>query len=114
MSDLPSYVTVSKGRTLLDVFVQPGAAKDAIVGVHGPALKVKIKAPPVDGRANRGVESFLEKALGTGRGSASVVAGASSRHKRVAIQAPPTDVARAIVLVLSSRGHEPGQEAAEG
>ena len=46
------------------VKVQPGAAKNEIVGVQGDALKVKINAPPVKGKANRALIDFLAEKLG--------------------------------------------------
>jgi uncharacterized protein len=44
---------------LIDALVQPRASRDAIDGVHDEALKLKVKAPPVDDRANRAVEKLL-------------------------------------------------------
>ena len=41
---------------IFKVKVQPGAAKDEIVGVQGDALRIKIKAPPVKGKANNAKE----------------------------------------------------------
>jgi uncharacterized protein (TIGR00251 family) len=76
---------VSKDGVLIDIFVQPRAARDAIEGVHGEALKLKVKAPPVDDRANRAVEKLLAALLELPRSNVAVVGGHSSRRKRIAI-----------------------------
>ena len=106
--ELPAYVKVSKGRCLVDVLVQPGAARDELVGPHGDALKLKVKAPPAGGRANEAVESLMAELLGVPARAVVVVAGKSSRRKRIAVaQVAPEEVARAFARVLSSRAHEP-------
>jgi uncharacterized protein len=111
MSELPPWIVSSKDGALVAVYVQPKAAKDALVGVHGPALKLKVKAPPVEGRANLAVEHFVADLLGVAASDVSVVSGGRSRHKRVAVAGKAArEVACAIESVLSSRAHEPGKE----
>lgn len=103
MSDLPGYVVDAKDGALLSVFVQPRAAKDELVGVHGTALKLKVKAPPQDGRANQAVCALLARLLELRPSQVSVVSGAASRHKRVAVPLSAQRVVSAITPVLSSR-----------
>jgi uncharacterized protein (TIGR00251 family) len=94
--DLPSYVRASKDTVVVEVFVQPRAARDAISGIHGSALKLKVKAPPEGGRANAAVEGLIAAVLRRGglRVRAEVVAGFTSRNKRVEIRgATPEEVA---------------------
>ncbi|MGH2807014.1 MAG: DUF167 domain-containing protein [Actinomycetota bacterium] len=106
---LPPYVSTSKGATIVDVFVQPRAAKNAIVGIHGSALKLKVTAPPVEGRANRAAEELVAETLGIPRSAVRVTSGETSRHKRLAISGISGEkVARELELVLSSRPHERG------
>ncbi|HEV2757075.1 MAG TPA: DUF167 domain-containing protein [Actinomycetota bacterium] len=106
---LPPYLRPSRDGTILDAFVQPGAAKDAVGGVHGDALRVKVTAPPVDGKANRAVEELVARLAGIRRADVEVVSGHGSRHKRIALRGiPPEDVATRLGVVLSSRAHEPG------
>lgn len=68
------------------VKVVPRAARDEIVGWHGGALKVRVAAPPQDGRANRALEELLAAALGLRKGDVSVASGRSSVRKRVAVE----------------------------
>jgi uncharacterized protein (TIGR00251 family) len=84
MRALP-FVGRSKDGVLIEVFVQPRAAHDSVEGIHGDALKLKVKAPPVDDRANRAVEKLLADLLDLPRSSVAVVAGHSSRRKRIAV-----------------------------
>ena len=74
------------------VHAQPGAKRSAVVGLHGERLKVRIAAPPIDGRANDALVAFLAEALGVPRSRIRVVKGESSREKRVAIDDPAADV----------------------
>ncbi|MGH2693577.1 MAG: DUF167 domain-containing protein [Actinomycetota bacterium] len=110
----PSFVIASKGRALIEIFVQPRAAKNGLVGVHGRALKVKVTALPTDDRANRAVETLVAQWLGVPRARVSVVAGRASRNKRIAVVGmSPESVVAALAAVLPSRAHERGQEAFE-
>ena len=86
--DLPSYLKATEGIPVLEVFVQPRAARDALAGTHGSALKLKVRAPPEGGRANAAVEDLLATVLRRGglRVRAKVVAGVASRNKRVEIR----------------------------
>ena len=106
---LPPYLTPSKGAVLLDVFVQPRGAKDAVVGIHGRSLKLKVKAPPVDGKANAAVEELVATVLSVPRSAVTVVGGESSRHKRVAVAGmAPERIVSALEHVLGSPAHERG------
>jgi uncharacterized protein (TIGR00251 family) len=69
----------------LEIRAVPNAAHSEVVGWLGDALKVKIKAPPVDGKANAELCRFLAAELGLPKGSVTLTRGASSRQKCVAI-----------------------------
>lgn len=70
---------------VIAVKVVPRAARDEIVGWLDGLLKVRVRAPPQDGRANRAVEELLADALGLKKTAVTVAAGFGSAHKRVAI-----------------------------
>lgn len=77
------------GATLvLRLRVQPRAAQDGIAGPYGDRLKVRITAPPVDGKANDHLCGFLAAACGVGPGRVALVAGETGRDKTVRIEAP--------------------------
>lgn len=78
-------------RLLLSIRVQPRASRDEIVGPHGDeALKVRITAPPVDGKANAHLVRFLAKAFGVPRSRVTLLAGDSGRSKHLSIDSPTT------------------------
>jgi uncharacterized protein (TIGR00251 family) len=80
--------------TIIDVKVVPRAANDEIVGWLEGTLKVRVQAPPEDGRANRALEALLAEALRLKKNAVTVVGGRSSARKRVAI----TGLTRAQVM----------------
>lgn len=65
------------------VLAVPRSSKNQIVGSHGDALKVKLKAPPVDGAANKMCISFLAKTFRIPKTDLEIIAGQSSRQKQV-------------------------------
>jgi uncharacterized protein (TIGR00251 family) len=75
---------------VLTVRVQPRASRDEIVGPQGGHLKVRITAPPVDGKANAHLIKFLAKAFGVTRSRIDLLSGETGREKRVRIAKPAT------------------------
>lgn len=73
---------------VLRIRVQPRAARDEVVGPHGGALKVRICAPPLQGRANAHLCRFLAGEFDVPARQVTVVRGASSRNKQVTVAAP--------------------------
>jgi uncharacterized protein (TIGR00251 family) len=69
----------------LDVRVIPLSSKSEIVGELDGALKVKLKAPPVDGAANDELIKLLSKELGIPRSGLEIVSGLTSKSKRIRI-----------------------------
>jgi len=73
---------------ILDCHLQPKASNDAFAGLHGERLKIRLTAPPVDGKANAQLLAFLADAFGVAKSQVSLLSGQQSRQKRVRIQAP--------------------------
>lgn len=89
-------VSERDGTVLIPVRVQPRASRDAIVGVHDGALKVALRAPPVEGEANAALVAFLAKKLGVAKREVSIVQGATGRQKLVAVRGITAEAARAL------------------
>ncbi len=70
---------------ILSLHIQPGAKKTEIAGLHGESLKIRLAAPPVDGKANDCLIAFLAERLGVPRVQVELVSGAASRQKRVRV-----------------------------
>lgn len=79
---------------LLQVHAQPGAKTSSIAGMHGEALKIRIAAPPVEGKANAALIAFVAAQLGVARRLVTVEKGESSREKLLRIADPDADPAR--------------------
>ena len=71
---------------ILDLHVQPRAARSEFAGKHGERIKVRLAAPAVEGRANAALVEFLAEHFGVPRRSVRIVSGLKSRRKRVAIE----------------------------
>lgn len=83
---MPGWYAWQGNDLLLSVSIQPRARQDEICGVHGETLKIRITAPPVDGKANAHLTAFVAKLCGVSKSSVTLVSGESSRHKRLRIQ----------------------------
>jgi len=74
------------GETItLTLHVQPGARHSELAGLHGDALKVRLAAPPIDGRANDALLKFIAELFAVPQRQVELKQGAQSRHKVVAI-----------------------------
>jgi uncharacterized protein len=73
---------------VLALHVQPGAKRTEVAGTHGDALKVRLAAPPVDGKANAELLRFLADAFDVPLRHATLVRGETSRAKVVRIVRP--------------------------
>ena len=73
---------------LLAVHVQARSSKNEIVGIYGDRLKVKITAPPVDGKANKELIKLFAKLFAVPKSQISLLNGETSREKRFKIQTP--------------------------
>ncbi|MDD5248713.1 MAG: DUF167 family protein [Rhodocyclaceae bacterium] len=80
-----SWLREDSDGVVLTLHIQPGAKRTETAGLHGDALKIRLAAPPVDGRANDALVAFLAKALGVPKAHVDLVAGQSSRAKRVRV-----------------------------
>jgi uncharacterized protein (TIGR00251 family) len=75
---------------LLTLQVQPRAARDEFAAPHGDACRLRITAPPVDGKANAHLIAYLAKTFDVSKSAVTLVSGKTSRHKRFRIRAPKT------------------------
>lgn len=91
-------ISATPAGVRLTVHVQPGASRSEVAGTHGDAIKLRLAAPPVDGKANEALLRFLADRLGVPRRSVSLVRGAASRAK--VIEVSGVDVATATRLLL--------------
>jgi len=74
------------GRITLTLHIQPGAKKTEFAGLHGDALKIRLAAPPVDGKANEALVKFVAETLKLPRSAVSLKSGQTSRRKVLEVQ----------------------------
>jgi len=79
--------------------IVPNAKRSEVVGPHGDALKLKIAAPALEGRANEELVEFLAEKLSLPRRSVTLVSGEKSRDKVVAIEGLEETDARERILL---------------
>lgn len=73
---------------ILDCHLQPKASGDEFAGLHGERLKIRLTAPPVEGKANAHLMAFLAKAFGISKSQVSLISGELNRQKRVRLHSP--------------------------
>ena len=77
--------TVAQPQATLSVRVQPRAFRNEVAGLVGDQLKIKLTAPPVEGKANEACLDFLAKLLDLSPSRLAIIQGARSRNKVVRI-----------------------------
>ncbi len=75
----------------LTLHVQPGAKRTGVAGLHGDALKIRLAAPPIEGRANEALLKFIAESFGVPLRQVELRQGGQSRHKVVAVTGSRVD-----------------------
>lgn len=83
---MTSWLKVHPKGCTLSLYIQPGASRSEISGLHGDRLKVKIKAPPVDGEANEALIEFIAETLKLPKRDVHLIQGETSRQKTVLVE----------------------------
>jgi hypothetical protein len=79
-------IEVTKDAIRLHIFIQPKSSKNEIVGPHNGLLKIKITAPPVDGKANEGLIEFLSDYFDIPKRNLILVRGETGRKKTLELR----------------------------
>jgi hypothetical protein len=75
----------------LVLHVQPGAKQTNVAGLHGEALKIRLAAPPIEGRANEALLRYIADRFGVPLRQVELKQGGQSRHKRIAVTGSKVD-----------------------
>jgi uncharacterized protein len=89
---------LSPGKAVLRLRVVPDARRSEVAGIHGEAIKVKVQAPAVEGKANEALRTFLAGQLEVPVRAVEIVGGEKSRDKLVAIDGLQMEAARQRLL----------------
>ncbi|MCX7826853.1 MAG: DUF167 domain-containing protein [Verrucomicrobiae bacterium] len=97
-SGVPFIRQTSEGCEL-SVRVQPGASRSGVAGLHGNELKIRLKAPPVEDKANEALLEFLAETLRVRRSQCRLLRGEKSRSKIVLVRGAEEALVRADLAV---------------
>ena len=92
---MEQIVRESKRGAILTIHVVPRSARNEIAGIHGDALKVRLKAPPVEGAANAALIAFIAETLDVLPRQVKIISGHSSRHKVLSVSGLSREVVEA-------------------
>ena len=82
---MPEWYRCSDDCITLILHVQPGAKNTTVAGLHGDALKIRLAAPPIEGRANEALLRFIADFFKVPVRNVQLKQGEQSRHKRVEV-----------------------------
>src|SRR6266478_5236593 len=99
-----------EGAVIFPVRLRPGASQDEIAGVTGGALRVRVRAPALEGRANDALCEYLAELLKTPKAAVRILSGQHSRSKRVEVRG----VTELQVLALVTREAQAGKRGLGG
>ncbi|WP_142804755.1 DUF167 domain-containing protein [Tepidiphilus sp. J10] len=100
MNEVP--IRLEREAVVVMLHVQPGAKHSQWAGRHGDALKLRVSAPPVEGKANEALVRFLAQFCGVPRAAIEIVQGETSRAKRVRIATPDPQAVAARLATIAS------------
>ena len=95
-----SVIRPMAGGVLIEVLASAGASVSKVRGLRGAALKVAVRAAPEKGKANAEIEEVLAEFFGVSRRQVAVVAGQTSRSKRVQVLGVNVETAQARIIAL--------------
>ncbi len=75
------FLIESKEGVIIKLHIQPKASREKFCGIYGDRLKLSVKAPPVDGKANEAIIKFLSKFLKVPKSNIILKSGANSKQK---------------------------------
>jgi len=100
MAGLPISIRETAAGTVFRIRVVPRASRREVAGIQGDALKLRITAPPVEGKANEECIRLLAETLGVKKGQVTIIAGHGSRTKTVAVDGVKAAEIAALIAAL--------------
>ncbi len=85
------WYRIGEDSITLSLHIQPGAKKSGIAGLHGDALKIRLAAPPIEGRANEALLKYMARLFDVPLRQIVLLQGEQSRHKVVSIKGSQVD-----------------------
>lgn len=108
------WLSAAPGGVLLRVRVQPGASRTELAGPHGAELKVRVREPARDNRANQALQEFLGALLGVAPAAVQILKGQTARSKWVQVRGvSPADALRLLGMGVAGSSLSGGQGTGE-
>ena len=92
-----SHLRETTNAVILEVLISPKAKANQIIGLHDSRLKMKIAAPPTDGKANKELIRFLAVTLDISASQIEITAGYTSKKKTLSITGITKDAVEALI-----------------
>lgn len=96
---MPPMIEEKKGGVRLHLFIQPKASRNEVIGPHNGEIKIKLTAPPVDGKANEELIEYLSEIFSVSKKQILITKGESNRHKTVEITDISPELAQRLLLI---------------
>ena len=77
-------IKIKGNQLIIPVRIIPKSSRNQVI-MEGDRIKIKITAPPVEGKANQGLIKFLSKLLGVSKSSIEIISGETSKNKKVSV-----------------------------
>jgi uncharacterized protein len=100
MADSPLSIRETAAGAVFRIRAVPRATRSEIAGIQDDALKLRITAPPVEGKANEECIRLLAETLGVKKGQVTIIAGHASRTKTVAVEGLKADRVATLIAAL--------------
>lgn len=94
---------MSKNKIVFKIYLQPGAKKSEVSGIHDGHIKIKVNSPPIDGKANEALILFLSELLDIPKSKITIASGEKSRIKKISIETSMNKTEIENKLILKSR-----------
>ena len=98
MSGVAVNARTAGGELVVDIIVQPRAARAQVGPAQGDRLRVAVTAPPVDGKANAAVIEALAEAFAVRRADVRILRGETGRRKTVAVRGATSEALARLAL----------------
>jgi len=79
------WYKIQNSQIILNIIIQPGARKSEIVGIYDDRLKIRLQAPPVDGKANKLLVKFVAKLFNVPSKNVKLLKGHKSKLKKIEV-----------------------------
>jgi uncharacterized protein (TIGR00251 family) len=98
---LPCWLLAHREGCVVLISAQPGARRSELAGLHDGTLRVRVAAPPLEGRANAALCEWLAGQLQCANKHVRLLRGDKSRRKQLLVELPPAQVLARIEPLLA-------------